>query len=83
MKTLKEIIPLGAIQTKLTRSVEETIAPLVSIVETSVSLISKPLPAFRCNGIEYSIPRFLFVGPKGGTEPFRVALFGAVHGNEP
>ena len=50
--------------------------------EHSVNLIRKPLPAFTSRGKEYEIPRYLFVGPKGGAEPIRVAFFAGVHGDE-
>src|SRR5688500_6286895 len=49
----------------------------------SVSLLRKPLPSFESEGNEYYIPRYLFVGPRGGAEPIRVGLFSGLHGDEP
>src|SRR5687768_17037301 len=59
------------------------LAALERACEDSVNLVRKPLPAFQVDGREFRIPRYLFVGPKGGGEPIRVGIFAGVHGDEP
>jgi hypothetical protein len=59
------------------------LAALEKASRDSVNLVRKPLPKFEAGGKEYQIPRYLFVGPKGGGEPIRVGLFAGVHGDEP
>jgi hypothetical protein len=65
------------------RSVDEALAPLDRIARSSISLVRKKLPQFETGGRVYQIPRYLFVGPRGGGEPIRVGLFAGAHGNEP
>ena len=31
----------------------------------------------------YTLPRYLFVGPKGGDTPIRIGIFAGIHGDEP
>ncbi len=40
------------------------------------------LGAFEVHGKTYSIPRFSLQGPKS-SDPIRIGLFGAIHGDEP
>jgi protein MpaA len=68
---------------KVKRSIHELLAPLIQRSRDSASLLHKPMSTFDVNGDEYSVPRFLFVGPRGGAEPIRVGLFAAIHGDEP
>lgn len=64
------------------RSVAETVSPIDLLCASSVNLMSKPLGAFQHGGHNYFIPRYLFVGPRGGGDPIRVGLFAGVHGDE-
>jgi hypothetical protein len=34
-------------------------------------------------GQTQEIPRYVFIGPKGGDDPIRIGLFAAIHGDEP
>lgn len=65
------------------RSVEETVARLDQMAQSSASLVRRPLPSFHRGDREHFIPRYLFIGPRGGAEPIRVGLFAGVHGDEP
>lgn len=65
------------------RSVSETLEELDRAAAESSGLMRKPLPPFSSGGKEYFIPRYLFVGPKGGGEAIRLGLFAGVHGDEP
>lgn len=59
------------------------LAPLDRACGDSVNLVRKPLPNFEVGGKEFHIPRYLFVGPRGGAEPIRVGLFAGLQGDEP
>ena len=59
------------------------LATLERACETSVNLVRKPLPKFQSGESEFQIARYLFVGPKGGSEPIRVGLFAGLHGDQP
>jgi hypothetical protein len=65
------------------RSIAEVLAPLDEIAAKSASLIANHGAKFEVEGEAYELPRYLFVGPKGGTDPIRVGLFAGVHGDEP
>src|SRR4051812_49419390 len=65
------------------RSLADALAPLEKIAGHSVSLIPKPLPPFEIDGTQYQVPRYLYLGPKGGGEPIRVAFIAGVYGDEP
>jgi protein MpaA len=83
MRTIKDR-PLNAIApAKTFRSVQETVAPIEHLALHSVNLVRKHLPTFNSGGREFYLPRYLFIGPKGGADPIRIGLFAGVHGNEP
>jgi protein MpaA len=65
------------------RSVNEVIAPLVERSRVSESLLFKPMARFEVGGRAYALPRFLFIGPRGGADPIRIGIFAAIHGDEP
>jgi hypothetical protein len=56
--------------------------PLLVRAKSSASLLYKPLAPFEINGDSYQIPRFIFLGPRGGAEPIRIGIFAAIHGDE-
>jgi protein MpaA len=63
-------------------SISDLLQPLLDRAKTSASLLYKPLAPFEVAGTRYQIPRFLFLGPRGGAEPIRIGIFGAIHGDE-
>src|SRR5262249_37411730 len=65
------------------RSVEDWLATLDPHVDRSESLLWKPSGSFELSGRSYSLPRYLFVGPRGGDNPIRIGLFAALHGDQP
>lgn len=65
------------------RSVAETLAPLDDIARRSVNLIANHEAHFQANGERYELPRYLFVGPRGGDSPIRIGIFAGLHGDEP
>ncbi len=65
------------------RSITNLLAPLDRIAAGSVHLIANHRAAFEDGGETRELPRYLFVGPKGGDEPLRIGIFAGVHGDEP
>ena len=63
------------------RSVARLLAPLDALAENSRHLISKSFGQFESHGRSYSLPRYVFLGPKGGGDTIRIGLFAAIHGN--
>ena len=66
-----------------------TIAPfsslrtLLSPLGQSASLLAKPAANFEIKGTEFQLPRYVFIGPKGGDDPIRIGIFAGIHGDEP
>jgi murein peptide amidase A len=65
------------------RSIGELLAPLDKIAVTSPNLVANYEAQFDSNGACYELPRYLFVGPRGGDTPIRVGIFAGIHGDEP
>jgi hypothetical protein len=65
------------------RSVAKLLAPLEQIATHSASLVANYEARFDVDGVTYELPRFLFIGPRGGDAPIRVGIFAAIHGDEP
>jgi hypothetical protein len=68
---------------KQSRSLAELLAPLERIAATSPNLVANHDARFEVDGESYELPRYLFVGPRGGDTPIRVGIFAGVHGDEP
>jgi murein peptide amidase A len=64
-------------------SISELLAPLDRVVTQSHNLVANRDAVFKVNGKTYDLPRYLFVGPKGGDAPIHVGIFGGIHGDEP
>ena len=65
------------------RSLADLLAPLERIAATSPNLVPNHDAKFEVNGESYKLPRYLFVGPRGGDAPIRVGIFAGIHGDEP
>ena len=65
------------------RSIVEALAPLDELATHSASLIANHDAKFEIEGESYVLPRYLFLGPRGGDEPIRIGLFAGIHGDEP
>ncbi len=68
---------------KSRRSIAEVLAPLEAIAKGSPNLVANHEARFDVNGESYELPRYLFVGPRGGDTPIRVGIFAGIHGDEP
>jgi len=65
------------------RSIADLLAPLDRLAANSPNLVANHEARFEVNGESYELPRYLFVGPRGGDTPIRVGIFAGIHGDEP
>lgn len=65
------------------RSIADLLAPLERIAATSPNLVANHDARFEVDGESYELPRYLFVGPRGGDTPIRIGIFAGIHGDEP
>lgn len=65
------------------RSVLDAVAPLEELAVRSPNLVANHSAVFEWGGQNVVLPRYLFLGPKGGGDPIRVGLFAGIHGDEP
>ena len=65
------------------RDIAELLAPLEKIAANSPNLVANHEAKFEVGGESYELPRYLFVGPRGGDTPIRVGIFAGIHGDEP
>ena len=65
------------------RSLANLLAPLEKIAATSPNLVANHDATFEVDGERYELPRYLFVGPRGGDTPIRIGIFAGIHGDEP
>jgi hypothetical protein len=65
------------------RSIADLLAPLEQIAAKSANLVANHDARFEMDGECYELPRYLFVGPRGGDTPIRVGIFAGIHGDEP
>lgn len=75
---LAPVLPL-----KQRRSIAALLAPLDQIAADSPNLVANHDAHFEVDGETYELPRYLFVGPRGGDTPIRLGIFGGIHGDEP
>ena len=61
----------------------ELLAPLDKLAANSVNLVANHEARFEVDGANYVLPRYLFVGPRGGDTPIRLGIFAGIHGDEP
>jgi hypothetical protein len=65
------------------RSISELLAPIERFALTSPSLVANHGARFQSGGRSCELPRYLFIGPKGGDEMIRIGIFAGIHGDEP
>jgi protein MpaA len=65
------------------RSLHRLLEPFEDIARNSVNLIARPLGSFVNEGAAYNLPRYVFVGPKGGGDPIRLGFFSLFEGDQP
>ncbi len=65
------------------RSAEKLLAPFDDLAARPPSVVAKPLVEFDSRGRKYTVPRYLWLGPKGGGDIIRIGSFATIHGDEP
>ena len=66
-----------------TGAVEQLLAPLLKAAENSDSIIAGSVGEFEAGEELFHIPRFIFMGPKGGGDTIRLGVFAGIRGDEP
>ncbi|MBK7998976.1 MAG: M14 family metallocarboxypeptidase [Verrucomicrobia bacterium] len=64
-------------------SVGQLLAPLDELAERSPHFLSRSFGQFESSGRNYSLPRYVYLGPKGGGDTLRIGIFATIHGDEP
>lgn len=70
-------------QTQERRSVAELLAPLDQLAQRSPHFLSGSFGHFESAGRNYSLPRYVYLGPNGGGDTLRIGIFATIHGDEP
>jgi hypothetical protein len=65
------------------RSLADVLVPLDAIAANSPNLLTNRAERFQFAGDALQLPRYTFIGPRGGDEPIRIGLFAGIHGDEP
>jgi len=73
----------GAKATLERRAVDRLLAQLDQLAEKSAHLLRRPYGKFESLGRCYQMPRYIFLGPRGGGELIRLGIFATIHGDEP
>ena len=89
--SIENIMSIIATQSKIAaqpplacrRSIADLLAPLDQIAAQSPNLVVNKEAQFETGSETYTLPRYLFVGPKGGDTPIRIGIFAGIHGDEP
>ena len=84
MTTLTNKFTATRVQTPLPerRPLARLLAPLDQLAETSSHLISRSSARFERGGETFEVPRYVFLGPKGGGDTIRIGIFSTIHGDE-
>jgi hypothetical protein len=73
----------GDFRARSRRSIAELLAPLEQVAANSPNIIVNRDARFEADGESYVLPCYLFIGPKSGDAPIRIAIFAGIHGDEP
>jgi protein MpaA len=69
--------------TPFRRSLRPILDPLDRLAAQSGHFIGASHGQFERDGQSYSLPRYLYLGPKGGGDVIRIGIFATLHGDEP
>lgn len=64
-------------------NVGDVLSALDAVTFDSPNSVTNRTERFAFVGGALQLPRFTFIGPKGGDEPIRIGLFAGIHGDEP
>jgi murein peptide amidase A len=62
---------------------DQLLAAFNEVAEKSSNVIPKPFGSFKSGSREYSMPRYIYLGPRGGGDTIRIGIFAGIHGDEP
>ena len=65
------------------RSITDAMAPLEALAASSPNLVANHELRFDVAGEAYALPRYVYLGPRGGDRPIRLGIFAGIHGDEP
>jgi murein peptide amidase A len=80
---MKPTAILSGRQPRERRSIERLLAPLEAVAETSQRFVSSSLGEFENDGRAYKLPRYVYLGPKGGGDTLRIGILATIQGDEP
>src|SRR6185503_2759793 len=66
----------------VTKNGRRSIDALLKPISNAVALSADSLRPFEIRGEKYFLPRFSFRGPNS-SDPIRIGIFAAIHGDEP
>jgi predicted deacylase len=65
------------------RTGDRLLAQLDQVAENSSYFLRKPFGSFESKGQTHTLPRYIFLGPRGGGDTIRIGIFATIHGDEP
>ena len=65
------------------RPIDRLLGPLDQLAQSSRHFLCKSLGQLDAVGQAFRLPRYVFLGPKGGGDTIRIGIFAAIHGDEP
>ncbi len=65
------------------RAVERLLTPLDDLAGRSSHFLSRSLGQFEVGGQTYVLPRYVYLGERGGGDVIRIGIFATIHGDEP
>jgi len=63
-------------------SLADLLAPLDELAADSSNFVAGTIGEFERGNKQYKIPRYVFVGPKGGDTPIAIGIFAGIYGDE-
>jgi len=83
--TITDNLSVAVARTQQARqhSIANLLAPLEKISAHSSSLVAYHDVSFNVGSESYELPRYIFVGPKGGDIPIHVGIFAGLRGDKP
>jgi len=65
------------------RSLQRVLEPFDQVMRDNSRVLATAHGSFEHEGRRYSLPRYLYIGRRGGGDMIRVGVFATIHGDEP
>ena len=65
------------------RRADHLVAQFDQAARRSPHLLCRPFGRFHSDGRDYTLPRYVYNGPRGGGDTVRLGIFAGIHGDEP